>query len=163
MTSDVTSKNKKVIGYVRVENRDEIFITDQIGDIDNFASREKLDLIKTEHETSNGNQIMRLGLWKTLRTMTCLECDPKTMPMSDDYDHWFREALRPCTCRAPRPASGIIVDDIKILTTQPSSGAKFTLDMCVAKKHLYVVREKRCLSCCNPQAVEFVKRKMLDK
>ncbi len=163
MNTDGKVTNNKVIGYVRVENRDEIFITDQDTHIENFAKRQNLDLLQTEHETSNGSQLMRLGMWRILRLLACSECEPKSMLMTDDYQHWFREAMRPCTCKSPKPASGIVVDDIKYICIQPSPGARFTLDMCVAGKHVYVVQDKRCLSCCNPQAIAFVKKQMLDK
>ncbi len=62
-------KDTKLIGYVRVENRDDIFITEQDVRIETFAGKEAMDVVLIEHETSNGNQIVRVGLWKTLRAM----------------------------------------------------------------------------------------------
>ena len=155
------AKSAKLIGYVRLENRDDIYISDQNSDIETFASKQNLELYSIEHEISTGTQLMRVGVFKALRMVACTECEPKQMPLTDMYDYWFTEALKPCFCKVPRPADGLIVDEISILSTTPSQGARFTLDMCVAKKHVYVVKEKRCLSCCNPQAIEFLKRKML--
>lgn len=152
---------KRLIGYVRVENRDNLFTTEQNSRIEAFSQREAFDVVQIEHEVSNGATIVRTGLWKTLRLMTCIHCEPKQMPMSAEYDYWFREAIRPCNCKNPEPVSGILVDNIKILCANPPLGAKLILDMCVAKKHIYSVNDKSCLSCCNPQAVAFVKRQML--
>jgi hypothetical protein len=158
--TDEFVKNFRLIGYVRVQNRDDMFITDQNSSIEGFANKEGLDLVQIEHEASNGNQIMRVGLWKVLRLMTCTSCPPKTMPMADQYDYWFREATRPCTCKCPNPASGILVDNITVLCTTPAQGAKFALDMCAARKHLFVAEGQRCMSCCNPQAVKLVMKQM---
>lgn len=160
-TSHEFVKDIRAIGYVRVDNRDEIYISDQNTVIEGFAVREGIDLVQVEHEVSSGQQLMRMGVWKALRLVACIECEPKQMPMVMDYDFWFKEVTKPCLCKRPQPLHGIIVDDIKTLAANPAQGAKLILDMCMAKKHLYSARERRCLSCCNPQAVEFLKRQML--
>lgn len=159
-TSETGKPRTKVIGYVRVENRDEIYVTGQNIDIESFANSRALKLVKIQLDVSSANQIMRVGLWKVLRMVACSNCPPKQMPMSGDYEMWLREALRPCTCNNPAPAEGIVVDNIGIICESPPQGAKFTLDMCANKKHLFSAQEKRCLSCCNPQAVEFLRKKM---
>lgn len=156
-----TNKKAKVIGYVRIENRDEIYISDQNTHIENFAAKSNLELVQIEHEVSNGQQLVRTGVWRALRMMACNNCEPKQMPMVLDYDFWFKEVMKPCTCKNPAPLDGILVDDIKTLSANPPQGAKFTLDMCTQKKHLYTSSDRKCLSCCNPQAIEFLKRQML--
>jgi hypothetical protein len=154
-------KECKVIGYIRMPTRDQLFISSQDARLESFSSREGLDVVQFEHEANNGNLITRIGLWKALRLMTCHDCEPRTMPMTDDYSYWIREALKPCACGHARPCHGLIVDDISIVCTNPSAGTRFILDLCVAKKHLYVVREKRCMSCCNPATVEFVRKQLM--
>ena len=154
-------KDTRVIGYVRVENRDDLYITDQNSRLEGWANREAIDVVQIEHEVSNGQQLMRTGVWKVLRMVACSNCEPKPMPMIMDYDFWFKEVMKPCSCKAPLPSHGLLIDDIKILAANPPQGAKFILDMCMHKKHLYSVREKRCLSCCNPQAIAFLKRQTL--
>ncbi len=155
------SKKTRLIGYVRIENRDEIYISDQNSHIENFAAKNNLEILQIEHEVSNGQQLVRTGVWKALRMMACLNCEPKQMPMVLDYDYWFQEVMKPCSCENQDSADGIIVDDIKTLCANPPQGAKFLLDMCTQKKHLYASSDKKCLSCCNPQAIEFLKRQML--
>ena len=156
------SRDVRVVGYLRTLSRDNLFITDQDSRIEVYASREGIDIVLVEREANNGNQICRTGLWKTLRHISCSACEPKSMPMTDDYSYWMREALKGCICAKPEPLHGLIVTDMEIITPNPQAGTKFLLDMCLAKKHLYTVFDKRCMSCCNPQAVEFV-RKQLQK
>ncbi len=152
---------RKVVGYVRVESKDDLFLTDQDARIERFVTNEDLDLTHIEHEVNAGKVLMRLGVWKLLHDLNCLDCPERQMPMSADYKYWLQEAFKPCSCQTPRPANGILVSDISILCTDPPQGAQFTLDMCMLKKHVYSITGKRCLSCCNPQAIEFMKRKNL--
>lgn len=159
-TSDFI-KETKVIGYVRVENRDDLYITDQDARLEYFSGKEGMDLVQIEHEVSNGQQLIRTGVWKALRLVACSTCEPKPMPMIMEYDYWFKEVIKPCTCASPAPANGLLIDDIKVLAANPPQGAKFILDLCMNKKHLYSVKEKRCLSCCNPQAIAFLKKQTL--
>jgi hypothetical protein len=149
-------KNNRLVGYVRVTDREDVFTSEQNSEIHGFAHREGLKVLHMEHEVSNGVQLMRVGLWKLLRKMVCLNCPPKQMPMSDMYDYWFKEAIRPCSCQSPSPSDGILAAGMEIICTTPAQGARFTLDMCANNKHVFAALEHRCLSCCNPQAVRFV-------
>lgn len=151
----------KLLGYVRVENKDEIYLSSQDSTLQSCSSKLDLELARICHDVGSGTQIMRIGLWKALRMMACLDCEPKSMPMSMDYDLWLREAMRKCSCSYPEPVHGLIVSDISIICTTPNLGSKFVLDFCMNKKHLYTAREKRCLSCCNPQAIEVLRKKTL--
>lgn len=161
MRDDSLIKGARVIGYVRVDNRDQLYLTSQDSVLEKYANKELLDMVQIEHDVSNGSQIMRLGLWKTLRMMLCINCEPRQMPMNLDYESWIKEVMRPCTsCKAADQLKGIVVVDVSKVCTQPAQGAKFTLDMCAARKHLYSVQEGRCISCCNPQAVEFLRKRM---
>lgn len=158
-----TASKARLLGYVRVENKDDIYVSPQDAGLHDCSNKLNLDLVRITHDVSNGVQIMRLGLWKALRMMACLDCEAKSMPMSLDYDLWFREAMRPCSCSRPDSVNGLIVSDIPIICTTPSLGSKFILDFCWHKKHLYSAREKRCLSCCNPQAIEVLRKKTLSE
>ena len=160
MDSQITKA--RLIGYIRVENRDDLFVSDQNSNLESLAQHKGLKVLKTESEVANGNQIIRMGLWKALRLVACYNCTPKQMPMTMDFDLWFAEAVRSCTCKNPAPLDGIVVEDVSILCKSPPQGAKFTLSMCAVNLHLYSVEAKACLSCCNPQAVEFVRRQMLE-
>lgn len=161
MKNESLAKDARVIGYVRTTSRDQLFVTNQGSRIENFANREGLEIAQVEHEASNGNSITRAGLFKALRMMICLACEPKLAPMTDDYSYWIREAMKPCSCNRPQTLDGLIVEDITIISPNPPIGTKFLLDMCVAKKHLYSVKEKGCTSCCNPKAVEFVRKQLM--
>ena len=151
-------KKTRLIGYVRVENRDDTYSSPQNANIREFADDKNFELVKMEFETSKGSQVMRVGLWKALRWMVCTKCPPKAMPMSDIYQYWYKEAMRPCNCPEPVPADGLLVDSITAICTTPAQGAKFTLDMCACRSHLYVANEGRCLSCCNDQAIKMLGR-----
>lgn len=159
--SDGVIRDTRVIGYVRMQTRDQLFISSQDAKLESYASRENIEIVQMEHEANMGNSITRTGLWRAMRLMACPDCEPKPMPMADDYAYWMREAMRPCNCGHARPAHGLIIEDILIICSNPSAGTKFLLDMCVAKKHLYVVREKRCMSCCNPATVAFVRKQLM--
>jgi len=160
-TNESMIRDTRVIGYVRMPTRDQLFISSQDARLESFSSREGIDIVQVEHEASNGNVITRTGLWKTLRLMVCHSCEPRPMPMTDDYSYWIREVFKKCTCGHFESAHGIIVDDISIICTNPAAGTRFLLDMCVAKKHLFCVRERRCMSCCNPATVEFVRKQLM--
>lgn len=161
MSSQVSKA--RLIGYVRVEDKEELFVSDQNSDLESFTQQKGFKVVKTEREVANGNQIIRVGLWKALRMVACSSCPPKNMPMTMDFDLWFAEAVRACTCKTPAPLDGLIVESVSILCKNPPQGAKFTLSMCAVKLHLYTTETKSCLSCCNSQAVEFVRRQMLGK
>lgn len=154
-------RDTRVIGYIRMPTRDQLFISNQDSRLESFSNREGIEIVQIEHEANNGNVITRIGLWNTLRLMICRNCEPRPMPMTDDYSYWIREAFKKCNCGYPESAHGILVDDISIVCTNPQPGTRFLLDMCVAKKHLYCVREKRCMSCCNPGTVEFVRKQLM--
>lgn len=157
-----TDQRIQLIGYVRVTNRDELHSSDQDSHIHQFAQKEGYEVKHVEQEVSNGNQLMRIGVWKALRWLACTKCPPRPMPMADMYDYWFKEAMKPCLCDSPKPADGLIAENIEVLCTTPAQGAKFVLDMCVMRKHLFVSSDRKCLSCCNPQAIKIAtKGKML--
>lgn len=161
MNSLNPGKNVPVIGYVRTPNREQLFVSNQDSKLQGFAQRQNLDIVQIEHESSTGNMVTRTGLWRTLRMIVCRNCEPKSMPMTDDYPYWIQEAFKPCACGRPSPCEGLVAESMEIISPNPAAGTKLLLDLCVAKKHLYCVTEKRCMSCCNPQAIEFVRRQLL--
>jgi hypothetical protein len=151
----------KLISYVRVEDKDGLFLTDQDSDIERYAAKTGLNIVNTEREVSNGRQIIRIGLWKALRQMMCVNCQPRQMPMISEYPYWFEQACMPCTCKNPSPADGLIAGGMGVFCLDPPKGAEFTLSMCLVNKHLYSVENKACMSCCNAKAVEFARKRLL--
>ncbi|MBX9686753.1 MAG: hypothetical protein K2X27_08625 [Candidatus Obscuribacterales bacterium] len=151
----------RLIGYFRVSKRDDLYTCEDPQKLESFCTKKGASIVSTESEVSAGNQIVRVGLWKALRKMLCSQCEPRQMPMLNQYEDWMRELNKSCSCKSAKPCDGIVVTDMRAVTTDMAQGARFTLDLCAAGKHLVSLAEEKCLSCCNPQAVAFLRKSIL--
>lgn len=61
-------------------------------------------------EIKTGTTMARQGFWDALRLLVCLRCDPGSCPIKPELT--YIELQRPCGCRSPQGADGVIAYDL---------------------------------------------------
>lgn len=150
-----------LVGYVLEQRESDLRYTKLPQKIGDFCKQRGYSLIFTEQEVGASKNMCRSGLWRVTRALVCYQCDPDVMPVSYDVEAWVQRAMKFCKCSKPTGVAGIVIKSINTLCTEPTSGSKYVLALAVARKHLFVVDEGKCISCCNPAAKPFMDKARL--
>lgn len=119
-------------------------------------------LAVSEHDSGNNTNLLRPGLWNTLRKLVCTKCDPKRMPLSImNFDDFVHQALSPCHCGAPQGMDGLILTKMDHLTADKTKASTFALKLAGMNKH-FVAEDGICLSCCHPATKDLLEKSSKD-
>lgn len=159
MSAEQPSQGVFVVGYVLEQRSTDLRYSKQPQKINSFCKENGYNLIFTEQEVGAPRNICRTGLWRVTRALVCYICDAGDMPISYDVEAWVQRAMQPCRCKEGTGVNGIVATNINAICTEPVIGSKFVLSLAIARKHMFVSEQGKCISCCNPAAQAFMNKR----
>lgn len=118
--------------------------------LEDKASNGGFRLETTEWDVGHATNPYRLGLWRALRRLVCLKCEPKRMSFSMlNFDDFLHQAMSPCHCGSPDSADGLIVSRLDHVSSNRVLGSALVLRLAQSGKHV-IAEDGICLSCCHP-------------
>lgn len=158
-----TRRNFKLVGYwlsaygANVEgSTSEIKLR-----LDDFTSHQGCILNAVEWDCGAAQNPTRMGMWKALRRLVCDKCPPRRMPMSFmNIDDFMFQAMAPCSCGHNEGLDGIILTNLKHMSSDPNKNSQIILRLAERGKHV-IAEDGICLSCCHPATKRLVEKKRL--
>ncbi len=116
----------------------------------------------TECESGVSQNPMRIGLWNALRKLVCHKCQPKRMSFGImNLEDFITQAMGRCSCRNPEGLDGIVVANVRHISSDAMKNSQLILLLAERGKHL-ITEDGMCVSCCCPNTKAMLeKRKVL--
>ena len=116
-------------------------------------------LAALECESGVAQNPMRFGLWKALRKLVCNRCQPKRMSFGIiNIEDFLTQALSSCPCGQAEGLEGIVIANLRHISSDHMLANQFILLMAEHGKHV-VSEDGLCISCCNQSTKSLLAKK----
>lgn len=159
--SKCDKKQKNLVGYwLNSSSVDGVGIKEAKSRLEDLCARRGgHQLAFVESESGSAQNPMRVGLWNALRRLVCIKCEPKRMSFSVmNLEDFVNQALSRCTCRTPEGVDGMIVANLRHISSDSMKTNQIILLLAEKGKHV-VNEDGMCVSCCCPNTKAMLEKK----